>query len=390
MHILKRAGDAFFIAPFDGRSHFLFDIFQGHLVDVCAEFGRHVNLVRVDEQEEPDQVAAIKIGLNGAMFAVCDLTPGGSIELPVWNPNVFYELGIAEQLGLPTFLTCDEKRRPTKTTAPLPFDIAHKAVAFYSFSPAGLTELGNKFRSWVVREMDQNSGRIRAYEQSQYFVQSAREIKERLYTWRGPWAPSFRQLLARIMAPLNNQAAEMTSFIQEKRGPTYSFQPPKRSGAIEQLFVAMIESLEKGDEYHTLSTIQFWRSFENDGALFREACRRAANRGVLVRRLLIVPEGADKDEERIVRGHLSVRNSTPENYDLRVLKLPRDQAQRPLGHVGVCKRNGIGVTTAFEPVYDEESRPPRVKAIRLRNDADDAVREFEERWREVQIYDTSG
>lgn len=376
----KKPATAFFIAHFDQRSHFLYRAFQEGVEGVSGQLSRQIQLQRVDSlPAEPDLVAAIKKSLNSAVLAICDITPSGPGDQPQWNPNVFYELGMAEQLGLPTFLVCDKERQPTKTVR-LPFDIVTRAVEYYDFTPNGLELIKERLGRWLLQELDNEKGRMSAYEQSQQFVRAAREIKDALYKWHGASAASFRQLLARMVTPLQSEAAKMTRFINEMPGSAYRFQPPGRSDAVEQLFIAMIESLEPGDEYLTLSTLPFWRSFAEDGDAYRESCRKAAERGVFIRRIMIVPENCDEDEKRIVQAHFRAYKSVESTYELRISRVPRPQSLLPKGHVGVCHRKELGVTTAFQPDYGDTADPPRVIAIRLRDDADDAAREFEERW----------
>lgn len=376
---MKKPATAFYIAHFDQRSHFLYRTFQEGVRKVSVQLIRQIQLLRVDAlPAEPDLVAAIKKSLNSAVLAICDITPSGPSDQPHWNPNVFYELGMAEQLGLPTFLVCDKERQPTKI-ARLPFDIVTRAVEFYDFTPDGLELIKERFCRWLLQELDNEKGRMSAYEQSQQFVRAAREIKDSLYKWHGASAASFRQLIARMVTPLQGEAAKMTKFLNEMPGPAYRFEPPGRSDAVEQLFIAMIESLEPEDEYLTVSTLPFWRSFHDNGVVYREACRKAAGRGVFIRRLMIVPEDCDEHEKQIIRDHISVHKSVERTYELRIFPVPRPRSLRPQGHVGVCHRRELGVTTAFQPDYDSAD-PPHVIAIRLRDDAEDAAREFEERW----------
>lgn len=383
----RKEATAFFIAHFDQRSHFVFRAFENGIARAVSGLDRQIRLQRVDLlPAEPDLVSAIKGGLNSAVFAACDITPGGEEESPQWNPNVFYELGMAEQLGLPSFLVCDKDRKPGKN-ARLPFDIASRAVEFYEFTPDGLESLTDKFEKWLFKELNTERGRVSAYEQSQPFVRVARGIKSDLYHWRGASAPSFRQLLARMVTPLKAEAAKMTNFLHESSSASYRFEPPRRADAVEQLFIAMIDSLEPGDEYLTLSTIPFWRSFRDDGEAYREACRKAAERGVHIRRLLMIPDECTEIENRLVRAHVRVHQQV-ESYELRILSVPRPQSLRPYGHVGVCHRKSLRVTTAFEPDYDGVD-DPKIIGIRLRNDAEHIARDFEETWKKTPALDKS-
>ncbi len=64
-------------------------------------------------------VEKIEEGLRSADVAFAEISED--------NPNVFLELGIALAIGVPTVIVCDKARRER-----LPFDIAHRPVAFYA------------------------------------------------------------------------------------------------------------------------------------------------------------------------------------------------------------------------------------------------------------------
>jgi|GEM_PF-4063820 len=378
----KKSATAFFIAHFDERSTFISKSFREGLGHVSKELSRSIELLRIDDlSADPDLVAAIKKGLNNSILAICDITPIGPNSHPHWNPNVFYELGMAAQLGLPTFIVCDRTHRLQKTTR-LPFDIAHNSVVSYDFSPEGLENLKSTFIDWLLNEFSKNKGQISAYEQSQHFVRTAREIKNTLYDWRGASAASFRQLLARLLTPLHHETSKMTRFLKETPGPAYKFEPAGRPDAVEQVFIAMIDSLEQGDEYVTLSTLVFWLGFRDNGNAFRLACIKAAERQVSVRRLLIVPDDPTEIEKELIKVHVRTYKTTIGKYELRIQEMPRSSAFKEKGYGGVCTRRDLGVVTAFQPEY-EGLESPRIIGIRLRDDAEDAASEFEERWRAI-------
>lgn len=64
-------------------------------------------------------VEKIEEGLRAADVAFAEISED--------NPNVFLELGISLALGIPTVIVCDKAKRER-----LPFDIAHRPVAFYA------------------------------------------------------------------------------------------------------------------------------------------------------------------------------------------------------------------------------------------------------------------
>ena len=63
-------------------------------------------------------IEKIVSGLSDADIAFAEISED--------NPNVFWELGFALALQVPTVIVCDRNKRPS-----LPFDISHRPVLFY-------------------------------------------------------------------------------------------------------------------------------------------------------------------------------------------------------------------------------------------------------------------
>ena len=179
----------------------------------------------------------------------------------------------------------------------------------------------------------------------------------------------------------------MTPFLKGDPGRTYEFSPPDRVDAIEKLFVAMMESLGPGDEYHTLSTLPFWLSFKDSGRDFLEACGMAMQeRHVVIKRILVVPDALLEPERMVIRNHRSLRDTVgAERYQLKIVRESRKKALQPKGHIGICYRKAE-LITAFHVGYDNGT-PPRVATIRLRADAKDAIREFHDTWSKAGLMD---
>ena len=111
-------------------------VFLAHGRDVSrmtalARFLEEQGLAVIDPVSEPNaplQDAAIN-ALSSADIVVADLT--GS------NPNVFYELGRARALNIPTILITDKKEKVA-----LPTDLAGTQIIFYD--DADLTSMENR------------------------------------------------------------------------------------------------------------------------------------------------------------------------------------------------------------------------------------------------------
>jgi hypothetical protein len=73
-------------------------------------------------------------GIVESRLIVCDTTG--------WNPNVFYELGIAHTVGVPVILL-------TQPTNRLPFDTQGFRHIIYTDNPSGMKDLDEKLPLWI-------------------------------------------------------------------------------------------------------------------------------------------------------------------------------------------------------------------------------------------------
>jgi hypothetical protein len=73
-------------------------------------------------------------GIMEARLIICDTTG--------WNPNVFYELGIAHTLGKPVILL-------TQPTHHLPFDTQGLRHLLYTDNPDGMRKLEEELPNWI-------------------------------------------------------------------------------------------------------------------------------------------------------------------------------------------------------------------------------------------------
>jgi hypothetical protein len=70
-------------------------------------------------------------------FVVADVTPA--------NPNVYYEVGVADALGKPVILVADRAQRQI-----LPFDIAPNRTIYYENTIAGKKKFEEDFRKSIA------------------------------------------------------------------------------------------------------------------------------------------------------------------------------------------------------------------------------------------------
>lgn len=125
----------FVIMPFDEALKPLYD---DHIAPVCQTLG--LTCRRGDDyfssQSVMDQV------WSGIYFAdICIADFSGK------NPNVFYELGIADTLGRPTILI-------TQSVQDIPFDIRHRRVIVYEDTPDGMKTFEERLTKMLQNELD--------------------------------------------------------------------------------------------------------------------------------------------------------------------------------------------------------------------------------------------
>jgi|GEM_PF-2902618 len=135
--IFSRRGHYFRIEPFFQERNFVFD---DKLVFVLMPFGeprsdriweklseivtkQGLHAERADNRYGPIIIEDIWSGLVESRLIICDVTG--------WNPNVFYELGIAHTLGKDVILI-------TQQGTPFPFDTQGLRHLIYTDNPKGM------------------------------------------------------------------------------------------------------------------------------------------------------------------------------------------------------------------------------------------------------------
>jgi len=97
---------------------------------------------RADEITRPGKGIMEKVWLQifGALFLI--------VELSTLNPNVFYELGIADVLGKESILLWNQEQGRR-----IPFDIGHREAIYYSPTEEGYTDLVKKLKFSIAAIM---------------------------------------------------------------------------------------------------------------------------------------------------------------------------------------------------------------------------------------------
>ncbi|MGV8025229.1 MAG: hypothetical protein AB2L18_01575 [Anaerolineaceae bacterium] len=105
--------DVFIAMPFAEKFNNLFKIIKSS----C--FNANCDMIRADDLHQPGPII-------NQIFEIINESDCVVAVLDDRNPNVYYEIGIAHQMGLPTILIVNEKDLNT-----LPFDIRHNRVIVY-------------------------------------------------------------------------------------------------------------------------------------------------------------------------------------------------------------------------------------------------------------------
>ncbi|OAV73604.1 hypothetical protein Barb6_00098 [Bacteroidales bacterium Barb6] len=85
--------------------------------------------------------------IRESSIIIADITPN--------NPNVFYEVGYAHAINMPTILLCDRKREE------LPFDISGFRTLFYDNTIAGKTAIEKDLRKYLKNQINNVSNQIK-------------------------------------------------------------------------------------------------------------------------------------------------------------------------------------------------------------------------------------
>jgi nucleoside 2-deoxyribosyltransferase len=134
---MPQVGNAFVLIPFTDD----FDaIYERSIKPICEEAGYEVN--KADTTDAQGNILREIIeGIDGADLLIVDLTNS--------NPNVFYEAGIADGLGVPTILI-------TQDIDSVPFDLDGYNMFEYKSDPAGIVDLEEKLEDDVSKHSEGN------------------------------------------------------------------------------------------------------------------------------------------------------------------------------------------------------------------------------------------
>jgi hypothetical protein len=114
--------DIFVLMPFSAD---LRPIYADHIIRVANELG--LSVARADDFYTTHEIMRdVWLGISTCKLLVADCTGR--------NPNVFYEIGIAHTIGKPVVLI-------TQALEDIPFDLRHRRVIEYKYTPRGVVEL---------------------------------------------------------------------------------------------------------------------------------------------------------------------------------------------------------------------------------------------------------
>lgn len=132
---MSQTRDAFVLIPFNKE----FDaIYERSIKRICEEAGFEVN--KADTTDNHGNILRDIIeGIDNADILIVDLTNS--------KPNVFYEAGIADGLGVPTVLI-------TQDIESVPFDLDGYNMIEYNNNPAGIVELEDELKDAVGKHSE--------------------------------------------------------------------------------------------------------------------------------------------------------------------------------------------------------------------------------------------
>lgn len=131
---------AFGILQFDSKRSAFFD----DLIKPVIEKEFQINVVKSGDMFDANNsniMENIWTSINTSKFIICDLSGK--------NPNVFYELGIANTIGKPVITICDEDSFKKDYDGKLPFDVSTTNTIFYSDTAVGAKKFESKLKATV-------------------------------------------------------------------------------------------------------------------------------------------------------------------------------------------------------------------------------------------------
>ena len=115
---------AFMVMPFGPED---LQIVYDDFVKPVVEFKCGLTCVRGDDMFGSDVI------IENVLAAICEAKVVIA-DLTGQNPNVFYEVGVAHAIGAPVLLL-------TQSLSDVPFDLRHRRVLVYEYSPRGCKRL---------------------------------------------------------------------------------------------------------------------------------------------------------------------------------------------------------------------------------------------------------
>ncbi|MGF7436304.1 hypothetical protein [Lentilactobacillus senioris] len=130
----------FGILQFDNDRLEFFDSFIKPIIE--DEF--NLNVIKsgdIFDASSPNIMENIWVYINTSKFIICDLSGK--------NPNVFYELGIANTIGKPVITICDTESYEEDYGGKLPFDISSNTTIFYKNTAVGAEKFKTELKATI-------------------------------------------------------------------------------------------------------------------------------------------------------------------------------------------------------------------------------------------------
>lgn len=126
--------DAFVVMPFSAR---MAPVYEDHIKPVCEALKLSVG--------RADDIFSAQAVIQDIWDAICNCRVLVA-DCTGRNPNVFYEIGVAHTVGVPTILVA-------QNDGDIPFDLRHIRRIRYRYTPRGMQEFERRLRATIKSEL---------------------------------------------------------------------------------------------------------------------------------------------------------------------------------------------------------------------------------------------
>jgi hypothetical protein len=328
--------------------------------------GRSIELRRIERSSLRFLTDAIRQTIRDACLVAVVLTPLERSGVLEWNPNVMFELGLAEAWGIPAILFCDVKFK--RRVNEIPFDIRTCKVYFYSSEKKGLNKLTRTFLEWF------STANLNVSVGAQIFASDAAAIEAAIRRWPAKDGEPFVGMFRQQQHTMLDAANTITRYFNDD-AQTVTF--AERPETLDRFLAGVARSLGPGGQYLSFSNPTFLRLVLKQNSLFQQALLESK---ASVKRLILVGRAEIIDPE--VRDTLEIHNKLSEgrpNYRTKCARTEERFGRDDERHIGIFVWPD-GRRARFRPVYERRRGNLVLSKVEYSRSADDAMVAFESAW----------